>query len=225
MNYVAEGATFADTNQTLEEITDTARKIGTREVFSSEILMNVPRLLTYLIPKMQERLEVFKDVAILTGTNAGGQIRGIKPSAQTYAYSTALGDKVATPNIFFYFPLHKQGNLVLMNPSDYSDMILNKSSTGEYNIDGTMLITDKFVIPILTTPIIAQNTLLLGDFQNACDWVTWLSPTLQFSTEEKFSDDKVVARIKTLGGMQIVQPNAFVNVASISASLTALAKA
>ena len=230
MGYVLETVEPSQTNQTFSEITDQTKKIGTIEIMSDEILRNMPRLLSYLIPTLREKLEIFKDNAILNGTNAGGQIRGLRPSAQTFGYSAGLGKKVKTPTILDLIVkaslmatnIYHRPNAVLMHPSDFSDLILAKSTTGEYVIDGTMLISNNYVIPILTHPIIAQGGFLIGDFAKAAEWFTFVAPTIRFSDQQLFSSGKVIAKIETEGAMQITQPDAFVNIPVISTALTAI---
>ena len=231
----AEGSVFADTNQELEEVVDTIRKIATREIFTSEILRNVPRLLTYLLPKMLEKLEIYKDSQILFGTNTGtpAQMRGLFLEAQAFAYSAGtMGALVATPNLLDVIVkgsllatnIYHQPNAVLLNPIDWSDVLLAKSTTGEYVIEDGMIITDRLQIQLIKSPIIPRNQALIGAFNTGAELVTQVAPTIEFSEHEKFSEDKIVARIKTECQMQIVQPQSFVKIPSITSAITAITK-
>jgi HK97 family phage major capsid protein len=231
----AEGAVFADTNQELQEVVDTIRKVATREIFTSEILRNVPRLLTYLLPKMLEKLEIYKDSQILFGTNTGtpAQMRGLFLDAQAFAYSAGtMGSLVAMPNLLDVIVkgsllatnIYHQPNAVLLNPIDWSDVLLAKSTTGEYVIEDGMIITDRLNIQLIKSPIIPRNQALIGAFNTGAELVTQMAPTIEFSEHEKFSEDKIVARIKTECQMQIVQPQSFVKIPSITSAITAITK-
>jgi HK97 family phage major capsid protein len=204
----AEGAVLSDTNQTFTEVYDFIRKIATREVFSSEILRNMPRLLTYLLPTMVEKLKIYKDSQILFGTNAGSpaQLRGLFPSAQTFAYSASqMGQKVKAPNMLDVIVkgallatnLFHKPNAVLVNPADYSDLLLEKTTYNEYVFENMMIITDRVQLEIKPHPMIPNGNILIGAFNTGCELITQFQPTIEFSEHERFSEDKIVARIKT----------------------------
>jgi hypothetical protein len=183
-----------------------------------------------------EKLKIYKDSQILFGTNAGSpaQLRGLFPSAQTFAYSASqMGQKVKAPNMLDVIVkgallatnLFHKPNAVLVNPADYSDLLLEKTTYNEYVFENMMIITDRVQLEIKPHPMIPNGNILIGAFNTGCELITQFQPTIEFSEHERFSEDKIVARIKTECQMQIIQPNAFVKITDLTAAKALIATA
>lgn len=230
---IAEGDTYPETNQTIDEIVDNIRIIATMEIFTAQILRNVPRLIGFIFPQMVEKLKLLKDAQCLFGTNSGNQMRGVSLGATAFAYSAGqMGDKVLAPNLLDLIVkgkllatnLFHSPNIALVNSADWSDITCEKTTANEYVFKDNMLVNGKSSIQIIDTPLMTQGKVLIGAFNTGAELVTQVAPSIQLSDQQYFTSNKVVARIQTECAMQVVQPASFVKIDNITTALGLIAK-
>lgn len=230
---VNEAGTPGQSNFTLDTVTDSMRKIMDSMDISGELIMNLPYLLSYVIPRLESKYATFLGDQILKGTNTGSpaQIRGLWAGAQTFAYNiNTVGNKVVKANLIdlifkgkllatnkYHVP-----NVALVHPTDMSNALLEKTTTGEYTFKDNFLISGRQSIQIIETPLITRNEMILGAFNTAAELFTQKPPVIEFSGEHLFKNDMVVLRMKALVAQQITQPEAFVKFTDVAAAITSI---
>lgn len=233
MALINEGDVYPETNQTLQEIVDNIRIIATMEIFTAQILRNVPRLIGFIFPQLVEKLKLLKDAQSLFGTNVGNQMRGVAMGATPFAYSAGqMGDKVIAPNILdlivkgkllatniFHTP-----NIALVNSADWSNVTCEKTSDKDYVFKDNVLVNGKSKLQVIDTPLMPQGKIIIGAFNSAAELITQVAPSIQLSDQMYFTSNKVVARIQNECAMQVIQPKAFVLIDNIDGAITALTK-
>ena len=78
-------------------------------------------------------------------------------------------------------------NVILLNPMDWTMLQMVKNSSGDYYLGHPASVAPKYLwgLPVWTTPAIAQNKFLVGDFNQAA--TLW---TRQGMTVEAFEQDQ-----------------------------------
>lgn len=230
---VNEAGVPGQSNFELAPVTDQMRKIMDSMDISSELIMNLPYLLSYVIPRLESKYATFLGDQILKGTNAGNpaQIRGLWAEAQTFVYNiNTVGNKVVKANLIdlifkgkllatnkYHVP-----NVALVHPTDMSNALLEKTTTGEYTFKDNFLVSGRQSIEIIETPLVTRNEMILGAFNTAAELFTQKAPVIEFSGEHLFKTDMVVLRMKSHVAQQITQPEAFVKFTDVAANITAI---
>lgn len=116
----------------------TAKIIAGITRVSRKALNDIPWLASFINNRLSNKLLNFEDAALINGNGVNG-IKGIIPSSVVYtptkvAYNTIfelIVDAMAKLRVKSFRP-----NAIAMNPLDYSDLLLYKTSTGEFNYPG-----------------------------------------------------------------------------------------
>jgi HK97 family phage major capsid protein len=113
---------------------------------------------------------------------------------------------------------------VLMHPTDFQNVRLAKDAQGDYlmgspNVDGA---NDIFGLPVAISPVLAQGTALVGDFQQAQLWVredarvTFAEQgALGTAGAEIFSRNQIVFRAEERAAFGVIRPAAFCQVTGL----------
>ena len=113
---------------------------------------------------------------------------------------------------------------VLMHPTDFQNVRIAKDAQGNYLMGGAGVegASDVFGIPIAVSPVLAQGTALLGDFQQAQLWlredarVTFAEQGgLGAGGVEIFSRNQIVFRGEERAAFGVIRPAAFCQVTGL----------
>lgn len=140
-----------------------------------ELLEDITWLSSEISAVGVEDLMAVEDNLILNQVGAAGLFAGLTTATNSTAYSTPAALALAIDQANNYDVLvatwtqlrnlKNKATYVLVNPSDYSRMILTKATTGEYVFGAPNIsIPNIFGIPILPHTAITSGKFLMGDF-------------------------------------------------------------
>jgi HK97 family phage major capsid protein len=187
-----------------------------------------------------ENVLLKNDSQILLGTGVSPQYKGIDSVAQSWA-AGSFANAIASPTIFDVIKTAKtqvensgqnnlyMPNVVLMNPTDYTLMMLEKDGEGQYLFPMYMSQAELVVdgMRVIPNQLVTQNTLYVMDSTKgtvynhrglAIDMAT------QHGTDFLSDTIRLRATLRKAFVIRNVHANAFLKVADIDASKTALTK-
>ncbi len=212
----------SDFNFTAEDAN--VQRIGTYFRISQEMLDDTPQLTSYLSSRAQNKLLSAEDDQILGGNGVSPNLLGLRNSGTAFA-AGAFAGTVTTPNKFDVLivainQLRLQNytpNYILMNPSDFHSLILEKETgagaAGNY-LAGSYL---QGIAPTVAgVPVILQNKLpadefIVGDFATGCQLWTRDAVSVEFFDQDTDNVQKnfVTVRVQQRLAFTTYLPNAF----------------
>lgn len=148
------------------------RTIAHWEVAHRNVLADEPALQGTINMELLYGLRLAEDYQILQGTGTGDDLLGIlnTPGIQTYAQSSGPGTdksadairRAATRAMLAYY----EPTGIVLHPYDWEEIELDKDTQGRYLYSQVAVGTQKVLwrMPVVDTPAIAQNTVLVGAF-------------------------------------------------------------
>ena len=237
---VAECGVIPESAINWQEYSCKVEKIADSIPVCSEALEDYEFIASEVQNFLLENVSLKCDQQILFGSGTTPQLKGIDATAQSWgAGNFALA--IATPTIFDVIKTSKtqievsgennsfMPDTVLMNPEDETLMKLSKDADGNYLLpmymtsDGTMVDG----LRIIVSPLVIQDTMYVFDSSKGQVYNhRALSLDLANQHASDFLTDTIRLRATVRKAFIIrnVNANAFVKVASISASITALTK-
>ena len=170
--------------------------------------------------------------------NDANILTAIDTASQTWV-AGAFATAIPTPSLYDVIKVGKtqiensgqnnsyQPNVVLMNPTDYTAMMLSKDADGNYLFPTFMSQNAMMVdgMQIITTPLVTQNELYIMDSSKGTIY-DYRDLSLDMASEhaDDFLHDRIRLRATLRKAVVIrnVNANAFLHCASISAGITAL---
>lgn len=134
---VAEAATKIQLDVQYVEKTAKAKKIAVFTKVSTELMADIPQLITMIENNLMKRLDIALETQLFTGNNVGQNLNGLKTLATTFA-AGALALKVDNANeldVFEAIALQVKiafgtAECLFINPSSMAKIKLLKDSTG-----------------------------------------------------------------------------------------------
>lgn len=174
---VAQGATKPQTDNDIELVELTYRKIAHHKRISEELLNDIPALSGFLTTYGVAELMKVEDAQLLSGAGTGTDLTGLSVNALTDANVTAgFLDKYALngsnkwDQLFAAIAAVATGkhtvNRIILNPSDWYAALSDKTSDGHYPYNSIMYNGGQpifFGIPVSLSTSVAAGTMYLGD--------------------------------------------------------------
>jgi len=194
----------------------TAKIIAGITRVSRKALNDIPWLASFINNRLSNKLLNFEDAALING-NGSNAIKGIIPSSTSYTptkgiYSTIfefLVDAMAQLRLINFRP-----NGILLNPLDYSDLLLYKTSTGEFNFPGLVFggmnrdILYFHGVPIFQNAAVPYQSAVVADW-NSFELLIREGITFDISYEDadNFQRNLVTLRLEEEIALANYQPN------------------
>ena len=202
---VAEGATLAQSDFDIVESTVKLEKIGTYMRITEEMLADIPALTSFLSARVPERSLAIEDNQILNGDGTSPNIDGLFTDGTAFAEGN-FADTVESANEYDVLLTAKNqlelnnynANVILMNPTDLTKIVLLKSTANEYlkNQIYQGLQPSVAGVPIITNTAVTAGKFLVMDSNVATQ--LWIRQNLavEFSKEDStnFRDGFVTVR-------------------------------
>lgn len=203
---VSEGAAKPQIDFDVTEVTVPAEFIAGWLRISTKMLDDVPSMRMFLSNRLMEALLVVEDTQLLTGTGVSPNLKGINTAGNfTAASGTATIDiEQIVEAISQLAALGRQPDGIVLNPSDYYSLILNKAAgSGEYDMPGVVSISDSGLIRIAGVPVtwtVAQavDTFTVGDFSRGSALLFREPPRIEFFAQDgtNVRENKITIRIE-----------------------------
>ena len=193
--FVAEGAQKPFGSTAFETKTGTIKTIAHLARVSKQLMADAPALVAYINQRLMYGIDLVVEDQLVTGDGTGQKLSGILHTGNYTDHGvTALKHLPKNPTTFDLILLAKskveqaffRPNVILLNPSDWSAMLMEKNASGDYYLGHPASVAPKTLwgLPVWTTPAMAAGKFLVGDFNQAA--TLW---TRQGMTVEMFEQD------------------------------------
>jgi HK97 family phage major capsid protein len=215
---VAELAKRAQSDLQFGLKTANVRTIGHWLPASREILKDVPQLQTFIDGIMVYGLKYEEEEQILGGDGTGTNLLGLLPQASQFQEARR---KVTDTPIDILRKAILQVRLaqfratgIVLNPTDWADIELQKDSTGQY-VWVNLGTSDKplmWRVPVIDTTAIPENEFLVGSFTLGSQLFDREEATVQVSTEdgENFVKGACTVLAEERMALAVYRPESFV---------------
>ena len=216
---VAEGTLKPQSELALELLTTTVKTLAHWFRASKQVLDDIPLLQSYINGRAIYGLKYEEENQILAGDGTGENLLGIIPQAT--AFDTTLSQAGDTPidtlrrAILQVRLAEYRATSIVLNPSDWADMELQKDSTGAYiwvNVQegGTQRM---WRLPVIDTTAIPQGEFLVGAFDMAAQVFDREDAAVEVSTEDgdNFRRNMVTIRAEERLALAVYRPESFVH--------------
>lgn len=219
---VAEGTRKPESAIAMTAITETVKKIATFMKASSEILADLPQLMSFIDYRLRYMLEFREEAQLLLGSGTGNNLNGIYTQATAYALPS--GATAPTTTIDKLRMMLLQASLaefpsdgLVMHPTDWANIEVQKDTQGRYiigNPQGTLSPT-LWSRPVVATQAMAQNTALAGAFKLGAQIFDRMTANVVIATENEddFVNNLVTILIEERLALAVYRPEAFVKAA------------
>lgn len=220
---VNQGDTKAKLDYDWKMVPLQAKTIAATADVSRQSLADIGWLSSFLSTQMLNDLLKKEDTELLYGVGGANAINGLfnqstdyVRTAPTYTtYYELLVDAAAQLEEKDYYV-----NGILLNPRDYANLLIYKSSTGEFNHPGLVfggtnrdLLTFNGV-PIYKSSAVTRLTGMVADWSNADLLIReGISFDISYENGTNFEKNMVTLRIEERIALAVYRPEAFMNIA------------
>ena len=196
--FVAEGAQKPFGYTAFETKTGTIKTIAHLARVSKQLMDDAPALVAYINQRLIYGIDLVVEDQLVTGDGSGQKLSGILHTGNYTDHGvTQLKQLPKNPTLFDMILLAKskveqaffRPNVILLNPSDWSAMLMEKNASGDYYLGHPASVAPKTLwgLPVWTTPAIAAGKFLVGDFNQAA--TLWTRQGMAVEMFEQDSDN------------------------------------
>lgn len=193
--FVAEGAQKPFGSTEFETKTGTIKTIAHLARVSKQLMADAPALVAYINQRLVYGIDLVVEDQLITGNGSGQNLSGILNTGNYTAHEAAKADLPAKDATLFDLILFAKSkveraffrpNVILMNPLDWSKMLMMKNGSGDYYLGHPASVAPKTLwgLPVWTTQAMTAGKFLVGDFTQAA--TLW---NRQGMTVEMFEQD------------------------------------
>lgn len=218
---VAEGVAKPQIDLNLVEAAVPAEYIAGWVRISRKMLDDVPGMTTFLQSRLPELLLRAEDNQLLNGNGTSPQLSGITDSGNfTAPTGTATIDvEQLVQAIAQLEGYDREANGILLSPSDYYQILLNKAAGGAGTYDlptalatiqnGQLYIAG---IPVFRSTAMAADKFIVGDWVMGANLLTREAPRVEFFYEDGINvrENKVTVRVEERIAFPIYGDNYFI---------------
>lgn len=219
---VSEGAAKPESQIAFTERTSPVRKLATVLPITDEAISDVPMLQGYVDNRLRLFLQLEWERQLLLGDGNAPNLRGI---LNTAGIQTQAKGADPTPDAI-YKAMQKirtvaflEPNVIVMHPDDWTDVRLLRTPDGVYiwgnpSEEGPERI---WSLPVRQTPLMTQNTALVGAFADGAQQFIRQGVAFAMSTEHSdfFTTNKVMLRVEMRLALVVFRPTAFCTVTGV----------
>jgi len=215
---VAEAALKPQSDLSLTQVDTAVKTLAHWLKASKQILADVPMLSSYIDTRLTYGLKYVEETQLLAGDGTGENLLGLIPQATAFddALRSAGDNKIDTLRkaILQVRIAEYRASGIVLNPIDWADIELTKSTTGEYvwvNV-GTGASPQLWRLPVVDTNAIPAGHFLVGAFNMAAQVFDREDANVQVSTEDgdNFVKNMVTIRAEERLALVVYRPESFV---------------
>ena len=203
---VSEGSTKSQIDFDVTELTVPAEFLAGWLRISTKMLDDIPSMRMFLSNRLMEALLTVEDAQLLNGSGVAPNLDGINTTGNfTAASGSATIDiEQLVEAIAQLAALGRQPDGIILNPSDYYSLILNKASTsGEYDLPPIVVVQPSGLVTIAGVPVVwtvaqTAGTFTVGDFRNGSAMLLRETPRIEFFNQDgtNVRENKITIRIE-----------------------------
>lgn len=213
-----EGATKAQSDLKFEMKTTTVKTLAHWFLASKQVLSDLPMLMSYIDGRAIYGLKYVEENQILAGDGTNQNLLGLIPQAT--AFNESLRKTGDTPidvlrrAILQVRIAEYRSSAVMLNPSDWADMELQKDTTGSYiwvNVqEGGQ--QRMWRLPVVDTNAIPQGKFLTGALDMAAQVFDREDAAVEVSTEDgdNFKKNMVTIRAEERLALAVYRPESII---------------
>lgn len=217
----AQGASFGQSDFTMQAKDANVRTIGTFLRLSEEMLEDTPQLVSYLSVRAPQKLLTVENAQLLSGDGTGQNLSGIITDATAFA-AGGFANKVESANEFDVLTVainqlalaEYRPDYIMLNPTDFHKILLLKSTTNRYLKDQVYqgLQPNFLGVPVILHTSIPAGDYLVGNFAMGTQMWIRKNISLEFSREDgnNFVENNVTVKINERITLTNYAPLAFV---------------
>jgi HK97 family phage major capsid protein len=215
---VAEGALKPQSDMKFAQVDTSVKTLAHWLKASKQILADVPMLSSYIDTRLTYGLKYVEETQLLSGDGTGENLLGLIPQATAFdnALRAAGDNKIDTLRkaILQVRIAEYRASGIVLNPIDWADIELTKSTTGEYvwvNV-GTGASPQLWRLPVVDTNAVPAGNFLVGAFNMAAQVFDREDANVQVSTEDgdNFVKNMVTIRAEERLALVVYRPESFV---------------
>lgn len=188
---------------------------------TKQILSDVPMMQSYIDGRLRYGLRYAEENQLLNGSGVGTDLNGIYTQASAYSAPiepTAAGDltkiDVIRLAILQAFLAEFPANGIVLNPRDWADIELTKTTDGAYIFANPQGGSEPRLwrLPVVETQAMAVDKFLTGAFQMGAQIFDREDATVEASTEDSdnFRKNLVTILAEERIGLAVYRPESFV---------------
>jgi HK97 family phage major capsid protein len=216
---VAEGAAKPQSDLSFELKTTAVRTLAHWFRASKQVLADIPLLQSYINGRAIYGLKYVEEAQILAGDGTGQNLLGIIPQAT--AFDDGLRQAGDTPidtlrrAILQVRIAEYRATGIVLNPTDWADLELQKDSTGQYiwvNVQEGG-VQRMWRLPVIDTNAMPAGEFLVGAFDMAAQVFDREDAGVEVSTEDadNFTKNMVTIRAEERLALAVYRPESFVH--------------
>ena len=218
---VAEGVVKAQFDLDLQEVDSPSQYIAGWVRISRKMLDDVQGMTTFLQSRLPEKLLRVEDEQLLNGDGTSPNLSGITDTGNfTAPTGTATIDvEQLVQAIAQLEGYDREANGILLSPSDYYQILLNKAAggAGTYDLPSALATVQNgqlFIagIPVFRSTALAADKFIVGDWVMGANLITREAPRVEFFYEDGINvrENKVTVRVEERIAFPIYGDNYFV---------------
>ena len=217
---VAEGVLKPQIDLNLEEVSVPAQYIAGWLRISRKMLDDIPGMITFLQSRLPELLLRVEDAQLLNGDGTGSNLSGITDAGNFTAPTgtSTIDVEQLVQAVAQLEGYDREANGILLSPSDYYQILINKASgSGEYDLptalatiqNGQLYIAG---IPVFRSTAMAADKFIVGDWVMGANLITREAPRVEIFYEDGINvrENMVTVRIEERIAFPIYGDNYFI---------------
>ena len=217
---VSEGGSKNQFDLDLAEASVSARKIAGYIRISDEMLSDPLGMQTFLQSRLMELLLREEDDQLINGDGTPPNLSGITDSGNFTAFggSAIVAVEKLVEAISQLEGYDREANGILLHPTDYWNICLNKASTsGLYDLPGIVTTDTNGLVRVAGVPVFRSTAatvdkFIVGDWSMGANLITRVAPRVEFFMEDgtNVRENKVTVRVEERIAFPIYGNNYFI---------------
>jgi HK97 family phage major capsid protein len=214
----AEGSAKPESALVFDQVSEAVLKIAHWIPVTEELLEDVPAAQSYIDARLQLGVQLAEEDQLLNGNGTPPNFKGLLARATAPTITQSAGESVADAILRQIAAISATAFVrpsgLVMNPSDYTQMLVLKSSTGEYigpSPFETPMTPMLWGLPVALTPAMPAKTVLAGAFSSFGQFFRrgGLRVEASNSHQDYFIKNLVAIRAEERGALCVYRPSAF----------------
>lgn len=184
---------------------------------SRQMLDDVPAMTSFLQARLLEKYLVAEDAQLLSGSGSGVNLTGLTTVASAFSGAATVDVEQLVQSIAQVEASNYTANGILINPTDWANIINTKNTNSAYSLPGSTVVTTDGQLSIAGIPVykstaIAADKFLVGDWAMGAQIMQRDGISVQFSEFDgnNFTENMITVRVEARIAFPIYYAGAFV---------------
>jgi HK97 family phage major capsid protein len=215
---VAESGQKPKSDLTLSQVQTPVITVAHIMQVARQAMDDAPALQSLIDAELRYGLALTEESELIAGDGSGVHLLGLLPQATAFSAAFAITGETAIDRIAMAILQSElallPANGIVLNPTDWMKMRLQKSSQGEYILGDPSSAGDPVLwgLPVVATPAIAAGAFLVGSFNAAAQIFDRMAVEVLISSENQnnFEINQLTVRCESRLALAVKQPLALI---------------